>query len=144
MGPEERQLIVYTGGTFDLLHEGHLNLLRQCRLLAGPKGRVVVSLNTDEFVAEYKGRPPVDNYFRRGMNLVHCRYVNSVVCNSGGADSKPAILRVNPDVIAIGTDWAEKDYYAQMGFTQDWLDAQGIVLAYLPRLPGISTSQLRG
>src|SRR5438105_3578943 len=65
-GPEVTEggagMIVYTGGTFDLIHTGHLYLLRQCRSLAGPAGVVVVSLNTDEFVLEYKQRAPIQPY----------------------------------------------------------------------------------
>ena len=47
-------LTVYTGGTFDLFHSGHVQFLRRCADL----GRVVVSLNTDEFVKSYKPYPP--------------------------------------------------------------------------------------
>ena len=48
-------LTVYTGGTFDLLHAGHVKFLRRCAEF----GRVVVALNTDEFVEQYKGRKPI-------------------------------------------------------------------------------------
>ena len=136
--------VVYTGGSFDLFHAGHLNLLRQCRQLAGDDGEVVVSLNTSEFIEAYKGRPPADRYGVRYHKLMACSFVDRVVPNRGGADSKPAILDVQPTIIAIGTDWATRDYYAQMSFTQDWLDARNITLVYLPRLPGISTTELRG
>jgi glycerol-3-phosphate cytidylyltransferase len=44
--------VVYTGGTFDLFHSGHVNLLRRCSEI----GTVVVSLNTDEFIEKYKGK----------------------------------------------------------------------------------------
>ncbi len=134
---------VYTGGTFDCFHAGHVNFLRQCRMLSGEGGEVVVSLNTDEFIAEYKGRPPVVSFVDRAMVLDACRYVDRVTVNSGGADSKPAILTVDPEIIAIDTGWCEKDYYAQMGFDQEWLDARKILLVYLPRLPGISTTEIR-
>ena len=136
-------MIVYTGGTFDLFHEGHMNFLRQCRMLAGPQGAVVVSLNTDDFIERYKGQLPIQPYFVREAVLRNCTYVSKVVPNTGGEDSKPAILNVDPDVVAIDTGWAFQDYYKQMSFTQQWLDEQGIVLVYLPRKPGISTTQLR-
>ena len=51
-----------------------------------------------------------------------------MVENVGGQDSKPAILSVSPDIIAIGDDWCKRDYYAQMNFTQEWLDDHGILL----------------
>ena len=93
--------IVYTGGTFDLFHSGHANFLRLCRKLAGDDGKVVVSLNTDEFIQEYKGKPPIMSYQERKAILLACRFVDEVVVNVGGADSKPAILSVLPCCIVF-------------------------------------------
>lgn len=136
--------IVYTGGTFDLFHSGHVNLLKRCKELAGDWGSVVVSLNTDEFIQQYKGKPPVCSTEERTAVLEACKYVDQVVMNVGGADSKIAIEIVKPDYIVIGSDWAKKDYYAQMGFTQDWLDERGIGLIYVPYTQSISTTKLKG
>lgn len=135
--------VVYTGGTFDLWHAGHINFLRQCKLIAGEDGKVVVSLNTDEFIEGYKGRPPVYSYEDRYLLASTCKYVDEVIPNEGGEDSKPAILRAKPNYIVIGSDWAKKDYYKQMNFTQEWLDEQGIVLCYVPYTEGISTTILK-
>jgi cytidyltransferase-like protein len=134
---------LYTGGTFDCFHAGHVNLLRQCRQLVGDDGKVVVALNTDEFVEEYKGRAPVISFLDRWAVVKACRYVDVVVSNMGGADSTQAIKLIGPNINAIDTGWACKDYYAQMGFTQKWLDGKGIVLVYLPRKEGISTTEIR-
>jgi glycerol-3-phosphate cytidylyltransferase len=136
-------MIVYTGGTFDLFHAGHAYLLSQCRKLAGPGGKVVVALNTDQFVASYKGRAPVGLYVEREAVLLACRHVDEVIRNAFGADSKPTIEAVRPDVIAIGIDWASKDYYAQMQFSQQWLDDRGISLIYLPHPRPLSTSEIK-
>jgi cytidyltransferase-like protein len=84
--------IVYTGGTFDLFHSGHIRFLKACRRLAGDDGRVVVSLNTDAFIQAYKGKPPIMSYEERAEILLGCKYVDRVVPNLAGADSKPAIL----------------------------------------------------
>jgi glycerol-3-phosphate cytidylyltransferase len=135
--------IVYTGGTFDLFHEGHVHFLWQCKRIAGEDGKVVVSLNTDEFIEEYKGKPPIIPYESRKAVLLGSKYVDSVIPNEGGKDSTPAILRIMPDFIVIGSDWAKKDYYAQMGFTQDWLDGYEIVLIYVPYTEGISSTQIK-
>ena len=133
-------MIVYTGGTFDLFHAGHVNFLRKCSDI----GDTIVSLNTDEFIEEYKGKPPVCSYEERKQVLEACIYVHAVVPNSGGVDSKIAILSVMPDIVVIGSDWARKDYYKQMQFTQDWLDEKGIGLAYIPYTKGISTTKSKG
>ena len=135
--------IVYTGGTFDLVHSGHIRLLRACRRIAGQDGQVVVALNTDAFIEAYKGKPPVMSFDERKEVLKALKYVDDVVPNYTGADSKPTIAKVNPDFIVIGTDWAARDYYAQMGFTQNWLDSRGIQLVYVPYTQGISTTDLK-
>ena len=82
-------------------------------------------------------------YLERKEVLLGLRAVDQVVPNRNGADSKPTILDVAPDFIVIGSDWAKKDYYAQMQFTQDWLDEQGIQLVYVPYTQGISTTELK-
>jgi glycerol-3-phosphate cytidylyltransferase len=131
---------LYTGGTFDIFHYGHINFLRQCSLLAD---EVVVSLNTDEFIKEYKGKSPIMSYDEREKSLLSCKYVDRVVPNIGGADSKPSILDVKPNIIAIGDDWAGGNYYKQMNFTQQWLDDNNILLVYLAYTQGISTSEIK-
>jgi glycerol-3-phosphate cytidylyltransferase len=133
-------MTLYTGGTFDLLHYGHMNFLKQCSKISD---RVIVSLNTDEFIFKYKNKYPIMTYNERKRSLEGIRYVDEVIPNIGGEDSKPAILSVHPNIVAIGDDWAKKDYFAQMNFTQDWLDEQDIVLVYLSYTKGISTTDIK-
>lgn len=131
--------IVYTGGSFDLPHPGHYRLLER----AAEFGLVTVSLNLSHFSEQYKGKKLVMSFEERKEILLACKWVHDVIPNFGGADSKPAISLVRPDYIVIGSDWATKDYYAQMGFDQDWLDKRGIGLVYLPYTDGISTTEIR-
>lgn len=132
-------LTVYTGGTFDLFHAGHVAFLERCSEL----GSVTVALNTDEFIEEYKGKVPVMSYAERARVLLSCRYVTRVLPNYGGADSTPSIEMVQPDLVVIGSDWARRDYYSQMGFSQDWLDERGIGLVYIPYTAGISSTAIK-
>lgn len=139
-------MIVYSGGTYDLLHPGHLYVLRRCRELAGPDGQVVVGLNTDEFVEAFKHHAPVQDYLARSEILSAVRYVDRVVPNLGGADSRPTLQAVGPDIIAVGRDyWSPDDsrYCAQMGFDHAWLDKRGIRLVYLDWRPGYSSTAIR-
>ena len=131
---------VYTGGTFDLFHRGHVNFLKQCREIGD---YVVVSLNTDDFIYRYKGKYPIMNYEERRDVLLGCRYVDEVIPNTDGEDSKPAILSVKPKFVIIGSDWAKKDYYKQMNFTQQWLDENSIMLVYIPYTENISTTLIK-
>ena len=131
---------VYTGGTFDLFHRGHVNFLRQCKEFGDC---VIVSLNTDEFIYRYKGEYPVISYEDRKEVLLSCKYVDKVIPNSEGEDSKPTILDVNPKFIVIGSDWAKKDYYKQMNFTQEWLDENDYMLIYIPYTDNVSTTLIK-
>lgn len=131
---------VYTGGTFDLFHRGHANFLRQCKEIGD---YLTVSLNTDEFIYRYKGSYPVLSYEDRKEVLLSCRYVDEVIPNENGEDSKPAILSVKPNFIIIGSDWAKRDYYKQMNFTQDWLDQNNIILLYVPYTENISSTIIK-
>ena len=143
---EGRPLTVYNGGTYDLLHTGHLYVLRQLREMAGPLGQVVIALNTDEFVQEFKHHRPVQPYLERSEILSALRMVDRVVPNVGGADSRPAIEAVMPHIIAAGHDWWSHDdsrYCAQMGFTKEWLFERGIELRYLRWKPDHSSTNLR-
>ena len=136
-------LVVYSGGTFDLYHSGHAAFLKRCKQLAGTNGQVVISLNTDEFIELYKGKPPVMSYEERAQVLMSCRYVDDVIPNIGGHDSTLAIEQVEPDLIVIGSDWARRNYYKQMCFDQDWLDERNIGLCYIPYTSGISTTDIK-
>jgi glycerol-3-phosphate cytidylyltransferase len=132
-------LKIYTGGTFDLLHKGHVEFLKRCSEF----GSVTVALNTDEFIKEYKGQAPVMTYEERKAVLEACRFVDKVIPNRGGANSKPSIMAVMPDMIIIGSDWAVRDYHKQMGFTQSWLDERSIMLCYIPYTQGISSTDIK-
>lgn len=131
---------LYTGGTFDLFHYGHMKFLRACQKISS---QVFVSLNTDEFVFSYKNQAPILSYHERKQSIECFDSTIKVVENIGGHDSKPAILTVQPDIIAIGDDWCKKDYYEQMQFTQEWLDSNNILLIYIPYTRDISTSSLK-
>ena len=131
---------IYTGGTFDLFHNGHVNFLRQCKLIGD---HLTVSLNTDDFIYRYKGKYPILDYNSRKEILLSCKYVDEVIPNTDGEDSKPTILSVNPNFLIIGSDWAKKDYYKQMNFTQQWLDENNILLIYIPYTENISTTLIK-
>lgn len=135
-------MIVYTGGTFDVPHIGHVIFFEQCKKYF-PSSELVVALNTDEFVAEFKHKRPLFSYEERAEYLRNISFIDSIIPNIGGADSKVTILGVRPDVVVIGNDWLEKDYCKQMGFNANWLSGQRIALCYLPRYADISTSLIK-
>ena len=126
---------VLTLGTFDIPHAGHLHFLKQCDQF----GTVTIGLNSDEFIEAYKGFKPVFNYSERKalLELFGYRVVKN---NSAG---KQLILQLCPDMLVIGSDWAKKDYYAQIGLTQEILDDYGIIMTYIPYTKGISATEIK-
>lgn len=135
--------IVYNGGTYDLFHSGHVNILKRCKDIAGPDGKVIVALNTDDFVYQFKNKRPICSEEERKAVLLACKYVDDVIINVGGQDSRITIDMVKPDYIVTGSDWATKDYHSQMSFTQEWLDERGIGLIYVPYTKTISSTEIR-
>ncbi len=137
---------VYNGGTYDLLHAGHVFAFRQMRQMAGADGEVIIALNTDEFVERFKGHQTVQSLAERMELVASVRYVDRVVINTGDEDSKPILELIRPDVIAVGHDWWSIDdsrYCQQMGFDQVWLQQRDIELRYMSWMPERSSSDIR-
>ena len=133
---------VTTLGTFDLPHYGHLNLLKRCYEL----GMVTVGLNTDHFIKNYKGKPPIMNYEERRLFLNSSGYVHKVIPNdqsSVGSSSLRTIIQAKTELIVIGSDWAKKDYLGQLGITVEDLEENGLSLMYVPYTQGISTTEIK-
>jgi len=81
-------------------------------------------------------------YAERSALVAALRIVDDVVPNDG-TDQKALIEVAAPELIAVGSDWATRDYYGQLGITQDWLDERGVVLAYVPRVGGWSSTSIK-
>lgn len=128
---------IYIGGTFDVLHPGHVMLLERAHAL----GRTIVSLNTDAFAARYK-RAPIMSLAERKIVVGACRYVDEVMVNYGCEDSKPSILYARATHVLHGSDWTGPALMAQMGLTQRWLEAHGIEMLYLDYTVGVSTTDI--
>lgn len=134
---------VLTLGTYDLIHIGHLGLFAQCREIAGAEGQVIVAVNTDQFVTQYKGRPPVIPSAHRLAVIAALRQVDEAHLNLGGDTQPDLIEQVAPDVIVVGDDWADRDYLAQICVTPAWLDSRGIRVRYVPRTGDHSSTAIR-
>lgn len=132
-----RESRIYIGGTFDLLHSGHIELFRR----ASKHGKVVVSLNKDEFAARYK-RKPVMPLNERFAVIEAIKYVDEVMINSGDEDSKPAILEARATHILHGDDWTGESLMKQMDLTEKWLKEHDIEMYYLPYTPHVSSSKI--
>lgn len=136
--PRGQFKVGYIGGTFDCLHEGHINLFKNAHTVAD---WIIVSLNTDEFAERYKRKPLIPFKDRLAV-LKSIRWVDRVIVNDGDEDSKVAILKVMPDFIIHGDDWTGVSLMVQMGLSQEFLEEHGIELKYLPYTPNVSTTKI--
>lgn len=125
-----------TIGTFDIPHAGHAAFLRRCEAFAD---EVLVGINSDDFVFRYKGTSPAFSQKER-LELVRLLGYTTFLNDGPGVE---LIKYVDPNVVAIGTDWARRDYYAQIDTPLEWFEQKGIALVYIPYTKGISTTLLK-
>ncbi len=124
-----RRVITY--GTYDLLHYGHINLLRRARALGD---YLIVALSTDEFNEQMKHKICVQSYDERKLILESLRYVDLVIPENNWEQKSEDIQLYKVDIFVMGSDWSGKfDYLEELCHVQ-----------YLPRTEGISTTQRRG
>ncbi len=123
-----------------MFHHGHAEFLRKCR----DYGRVIVSLNSDEFAERYK-RKPIMNIAERMAAAQACRWVDKVVVNIGDEDTGKTIdslAGVKVIYIAHGDDWTGNSLLGQLGISQEWLEERSIQMLYVPYTTGISSSDI--
>jgi glycerol-3-phosphate cytidylyltransferase len=139
-------MIAYCGGTFDILHPGHIKLLRWAKK---EFGYLVVSLNTDEFIYRYKGWPPTMTFDERKCVLESLRYVDKVIPNIGDEDSKPSIREVRkafpqyPIAVVNGTDWTRERLMKQMMLTDEFLKEIRAEVVIFPDSDPLHTSDIK-
>ena len=122
---------VITYGTFDLLHYGHINLLRKAKSLGD---YLIVGLSTDEFNNKDKNKECYFDYENRKSLLDAVRYVDLVIPEKNWEQKISDIQKYNVDVFVIGDDWKGKF---------DYLKDIGVEVVYLPRTKEISTSKIK-
>jgi rfaE bifunctional protein nucleotidyltransferase chain/domain len=124
--------IVFTNGCFDILHPGHIDLLRRARGLADV---LVVAINTDESVKRMKGpNRPILPEAERAELLAGLEMVDFVF--SFGEDTPlEAILKLRPDVLVKGADWSPG---AIVGRSE--VESWGGTVVALPLVAGKSTT----
>ncbi|MBI2129233.1 FAD synthase [Candidatus Woesearchaeota archaeon] len=88
-------------GTFDIIHPGHMNFLKQAKKHAD---KLVVVVSRDLTVKELKGRFPENNEERRLKNIKKLPYVDEAILGGLGNDKYEIIEKIKPDVIALGYD----------------------------------------
>lgn len=121
--------IVITYGTFDLLHIGHINLLRRAKRLGD---YLIVGLSTEKF-NRIKGKGQIFSYKERKKILRSIRYVDKIIPEKSWEQKTKDVKRYKADVFVIGDDWK-----GRFDFLKRFCD-----VVYLPRTKGISTEQIK-
>ena len=121
---------VITYGTFDLLHYGHINLLRRAKAYGD---YLIVALSTDEFNWNEKHKKCYFSYEKRKSLLEAIRYVDLVIPEENWEQKRTDVKEYHVDTFVMGDDWKGK-----FDFLKDYCE-----VVYLPRTEGISTTKIK-
>ena len=120
---------VITYGTYDVLHYGHINLLKRAKALGD---YLIVALSSDEFNA-IKNKKSYYTYEQRKTILEACRYVDLVIPENDWEQKISDVQKYQADVFVMGDDWEGK-----FDFLKDYCK-----VIYLPRTPSVSSTQTK-
>lgn len=120
---------VITYGTFDLLHTGHINILRRAKELGD---YLIVAISSDEF-NDIKGKKAYYSFEQRKAILEAIRYVDEVIPEDNWEQKMEDVKKHKIDTFVMGDDWEGK-----FDFLSDYCD-----VVYLPRTVGISTTKIK-
>lgn len=122
---------VITYGTFDMLHYGHINLLKRAKALGD---YLIVAVSTDEFNWKEKSKKCYFDYEKRKEMLEAIRYVDLVIPEKEWEQKRSDVHKYCVDIFVIGDDWTGHF---------DFLKDEGCEVVYLERTPEISTTQIK-
>lgn len=126
--------VVFTNGCFDILHEGHMKLLKECKAMGD---LLFLGLNTNESVKKIKGpNRPINSEQLRAHNLYETGYVDAVLFFN--EDTPAELLRkVRPDILVKGSDWAIDKVVGK-----DFVESYGGRVELIDLVPGVSTTKI--
>ena len=120
---------VLTYGTYDVLHYGHINLLKRAKALGD---YLIVALSSDEFNA-IKKKQSYYTYEQRKIILEACRYVDLVIPENDWEQKVSDVQKYQVDTFVMGDDWEGK-----FDFLKEYCE-----VVYLPRTPDVSSTQTK-
>ncbi|MBR6176412.1 MAG: adenylyltransferase/cytidyltransferase family protein [Bacteroidales bacterium] len=121
--------VVYTSGTFDMLHANHIKMIEYARSLGDI---LIVGVNTDELVESYKSQPIIP--FEERIALMKALKYPDIVIPQHSLDHTDKVKKLNFDVFVVGDDWVGK---------YDYLREQGVDVVYFPYGAGVSSTNLK-
>ncbi len=105
-----KKIIGFTCGTMDLLHAGHVLMLKECREQCD---YLIVGLEIDPSIDRLDKRKPFETLEERMIRLQGCKYVDEIIVYKDEIDLFHLLKRVNPDVRFMGIDWKNKPNYSR-------------------------------
>ena len=121
--------VAYTSGTFDMLHINHLKMIEYARALGDI---LIVGVNTDELVNEYKSEPVIP--FEERIALMRAIKYPDIVIPQHSLDHRDKVKKLKFDVFVVGDDWAGK---------YDYLEELGVTVVYFPYGRSCSSTSLK-
>lgn len=121
--------VVYTSGTFDMLHANHIKMLEYARALGDI---LIVGVNTDELVESYKSQPIIP--FDERIALMKALKYPDIVIPQHSLDHTDKVKKLHFDIFVVGDDWTGK---------YDYLKEQGVDVIYFPYGKGVCSSELK-
>lgn len=132
MGLENKKIIGYTSGVYDLFHVGHLNLLKNAKGLCD---QLIVGVTSDELVA-YKNKKAVINHSERMDIIRSIKYVDAVVPQND-MDKFKMWERLKFDIMFVGDDWFKSEKWKKLD--KQFKDV-GVKIIYFPYTEGTSST----
>ena len=132
---ERKKIRVFTSGSFDLFHIGHLNILERSAALGDD---LIAGVSTDELIQHYKGMPPIIPFEQRFRIISSLKCVTKAV-KQVKLTEVAQLQREDIDIVTIGDDWINK-YLEGL----EWMKQQpGKEVVYFPYTPDVSTTGIK-
>lgn len=126
----------YTSGVYDMFHIGHLNILKNARMLCD---KLVVGVTTDELCFQRKKKYPIINQEERLQIIEAIKYVDAAIFQED-MDKLSMVKHLNADVVFVGSDWKGTDTWDRY---EEEFKTIGCEVVYLDHTDGISSTILR-
>ena len=131
-----KKVIGFTTGVFDLFHIGHLNILKNAKKLCD---KLIVGVNTDELVSDYKNKTPIIPFEDRIEIIKSLKIVDDAI-PVVHRDKFKQFDEIKYDILFVGDDWKDSEIFKTL---EDYLEKNGSKIIYFPYTANISSTKFR-
>lgn len=134
---------VLASGVFDLVHYGHVRFIEEAKKIGGKKTQLIVIVARDRTVQRLKGRKPIISEDQRRAVIESLKPVDEAILGYEDLSFEDTILKINPDIIAMGHDQQELEKQIQSFITQHNLNIRVVRIGKFGREDLDSTSKIK-